>query len=63
MPCRAADSTGVKVLGDGEWQTRKHGVQGRRQWRKVNCPGFTGGSEVSMDGAYGTRRQSEPLFT
>ena len=27
------DSTGIKFLGDGEWQARKHGVQGRRQWR------------------------------
>jgi hypothetical protein len=25
------DSTGIKVLGDGEWQARKHGIQGRRQ--------------------------------
>jgi hypothetical protein len=25
------DSTGIKFLGDGEWQARKHGVQGRRQ--------------------------------
>ena len=24
---------GIKFLGDGEWQARKHGVQGRRQWR------------------------------
>ena len=24
------DSTGIKFLGDGEWQARKHGVQGRR---------------------------------
>ena len=23
-------------MGDGEWQARKHGVQGRRQWRKVH---------------------------
>ena len=30
------DSTGIKFLGDGEWQTRKHGPQGRRQWRKVH---------------------------
>lgn len=30
------DSTGIKSLGDGEWQARKHGVQGRRQWRKVH---------------------------
>ncbi len=25
------DSTDIKGLGDGEWQARKHGVQGRRQ--------------------------------
>ena len=30
------DSTGIRFLGDGEWQARKHGVQGRRQWRKVH---------------------------
>jgi len=24
------DSTGIKFLGDGEWQARKHGVKGRR---------------------------------
>jgi len=30
------DSTGIKFLGDGDWQARKHGVQGRRQWRKVH---------------------------
>ena len=30
------DSTGIKVLGDSKWQVCKHGVQGRRQWRKVN---------------------------
>jgi hypothetical protein len=30
------DSTGVKVLGDGEWQARKHGPSRRRQWRKVH---------------------------
>ena len=30
------DSTGIKFIGDGEWQARKHCVQGRRQWRKVH---------------------------
>jgi hypothetical protein len=25
------DSTGIKFLGDGEWQARKHGIEGRRQ--------------------------------
>jgi hypothetical protein len=30
------DSTGVKMLGEGEWKTRKHGAEYRRQWRKVH---------------------------
>ena len=30
------DSTEIKFLGDAEWQARKHGVQGRRQWCKVH---------------------------
>ena len=28
------DSTGIKLLGDGAWQARKHGVQGRRARRR-----------------------------
>lgn len=44
IPCRCAevpqnllvDSTGIKFLGDGEWQARKHGVLDRRQWRKLH---------------------------
>jgi len=28
------DSTGIKFFGDGAWQARKHGPQGRRQWRQ-----------------------------
>jgi len=34
------DSTGIKFLGDGEWQARKHGVQGRRA---RHCPRTNGG--------------------
>jgi IS5 family transposase len=30
------DSTGIKMLGEGEWKTRKHGAEYRRQWRKVH---------------------------
>lgn len=29
------DGTGIKFLGDGEWQARKQGLQGRRKWRKI----------------------------
>jgi hypothetical protein len=30
------DSTGIKMLGESEWKTKKHGADYRRQWRKVN---------------------------
>lgn len=30
------DSSGVKMLGEGEWKTKKHGADYRRQWRKVH---------------------------
>lgn len=30
------DSTGVKMIGEGEWKTRKHGAEYRLQWRKVH---------------------------
>jgi IS5 family transposase len=30
------DSTGIKMTGEGEWKTRKHGASYRRQWRQVH---------------------------
>lgn len=36
MPCRAMDSTGIKVEGEGEWHARKHGGAKRRVWRKIH---------------------------
>lgn len=30
------DSTGIKMLGEGEWNTKKHGADYRRQGRKVH---------------------------
>lgn len=30
------DTTGIKILGEGEWKTKKHGAGYRRQWRKVH---------------------------
>ena len=30
------DGTGIKMLGEGEWKTKKHGADYRRQWRKVH---------------------------
>jgi hypothetical protein len=29
------DSIGIKMLDEGEWKTKKHGADDRRQWRKV----------------------------
>jgi hypothetical protein len=31
-----ADSTGLKVFGEGEWKVRQHGVDKRRTWRKIH---------------------------
>ncbi|KPD11976.1 hypothetical protein AN476_12315 [Phaeobacter sp. 11ANDIMAR09] len=36
MPCRAVDSTGIKVEGEGEWNAGKHGGPKRRVWRKIH---------------------------
>ncbi len=30
------DSTGLKVYGEGEWKVRQHGVEKRRDWRKIH---------------------------
>lgn len=30
------DATGLKVYGEGEWKTRKHGTEKRRTWRKLH---------------------------
>ena len=30
------DSTGIKVEGEGEWNSRKHGSTKRRVWRKIH---------------------------
>lgn len=40
------DSTGVKMLGEGEWQVRKHGPSRRRQWRKVHLAMDTATGDV-----------------
>lgn len=32
----AIDATGLKVFGEGEWKTSKHGKEKRRIWRKLH---------------------------
>ena len=43
---RETMARGIKFLGDGEWQARKHGVQGRRPWRKVHLAMDTATSDI-----------------
>src|SRR5277367_1964741 len=40
------DSTGIKMLGEGEWKTKKHGAEYRRQWRKVHLGIDAGTMEI-----------------
>lgn len=40
------DRTGIKFPGDSKWQARKHGVQSRRQWRKVHLAMDTATSDI-----------------
>jgi hypothetical protein len=54
IPCRSrgeplhlvVDSTGVKVLGEGEWKVRRHGADRRRVWRKVHLAVDAGSHEI-----------------
>ncbi len=49
------DSTGLKVLGDGEWHRRKHKTKSRRTWRKlhigVDAAGFIVASVLTQSTA------------
>ena len=56
------DSTGIKFLGDGEWQARKHGVQGRRQWRKVHLAMDTATSDIRAIEFTPSREGDSPIL-
>lgn len=57
-----ADSTGIRFLGDGEWQARKHAVQGRRQWRKVHPAMDTATSDIRAVGFTPGREGDSPVL-
>jgi hypothetical protein len=39
------DSTGLSIVGQGEWAAAEHGKRGQRGWRKLQI-GVTGGGEI-----------------
>lgn len=57
------DSTGIKFLGDGEWQVRKHGVQGRRQWCKVHPAMDTATSDIRAVEFTPSREGDSPVLS
>lgn len=62
------DSTGLKVYGEGEWKTRKHGISKRRTWRKLHLgvdekTGFVHASVLTENGkGDGDAQQVEDLL-
>lgn len=56
------DSTGIKFLGASEWQTRKQGVQGRRQWRKVHLAMDTATSDIRAVEFTRSREGDSPIL-
>lgn len=57
---RLVDSTGIKVLGDGEWQARRHGVQDRCQWRKGHLAMDTAASVIRAVAFTSSREGDSP---
>lgn len=56
------DGTGIKFLSDGEWQARKHGPQGRRQWRKVQLARDTATSDIRAVGFTPSSDSDSPVL-
>lgn len=62
------DSTGLKVYGEGEWKTRKHGISKRRTWRKLHLgvdekTGFIHAQVLTENGkGNGDAQQTEDLL-
>ena len=42
------DSTGLTMMGEGEWTIAKHGGQGKRRWRKLHLGVDEGGAVVAQ---------------
>jgi hypothetical protein len=56
------DSTSVKMLGEGEWKTKKHKADYRRQWRKVHLGIYAQTLEIrAIEITYGLREGLEQV--
>lgn len=60
------DSTGLKVIGEGEWCRKKHGVHYQRTWKKVHLAVDADGLDILSCAVSGSRIQDadmlEPLL-
>jgi len=56
------DSPGIKVMGEGEWSTRKHGASRPRQWRKVHLGSDAKTLEVRAIEVTGSRVGDGPML-
>lgn len=56
------NSTGTKFLGDGEWQARKHGVEGRLQWHKMHLAINTATSDIRAVEFTSSREGDSPVL-
>jgi len=56
------DSTNIKFLGDSDLQASKHGVQGRRHWRKVHLAMDTVTSDIRAVEFTPSREGDSPLL-
>ncbi len=56
------DSTGIKVAGEGEWCTRKHGPSRPRSWRKVRLGIDADTLEVRAIEVTGSRMGDGPML-
>ncbi|MFT5153964.1 MAG: hypothetical protein ACI841_003971 [Planctomycetota bacterium] len=52
------DSTGLSIVGEGEWAAAKHGNRGKRGWRKLHIS-----REQSRTPSSATNRSSATGFT
>ena len=66
IPYRRADGAlnllvDIEFRGDGEWQARKSGPQGRHQWRKVHPAMDTATSDIRAVGLAPSREGDSPM--